>query len=141
MPRLSESVLEATRTAGCWSTYRNLLSLMRMGRWVQDWGASECRVSSLLTALITESDLSGQPTLRAMWRNQFGGRPEDIRGLAADEHVTRLREALTPLVERFNRTSSDSLDALRRQREAPSAVVERARPLEIRIKGATPVGG
>ena len=25
MPRLSESVLEANRTAVCWSTYRNLL--------------------------------------------------------------------------------------------------------------------
>jgi hypothetical protein len=45
----------------------------------------------------------GQPTLRARWKHEYGGRPEDIRGLAADEHVTRLREALMPLVERFNR--------------------------------------
>jgi hypothetical protein len=38
-----------------------------------------------------------------MLKNQVGGRPEGIRGLAADEHVTRLKEALMPLVERFNR--------------------------------------
>jgi hypothetical protein len=60
--------------------------------------------------------LFGQPKLRARWKNQYGGRPEDIRGLAVDEHVTRLREALMPLIERFN-----TMDGRRRDRPAQAA--------------------
>ena len=63
------------------------------------------------------------------------GRPEDTRGLAADEHVERLRERVMPLIEKSNRMSGDAIDALSRQREAPSTRVERSRPLEIRVVG------
>jgi hypothetical protein len=42
---------------------------------------------------------------------EFGGRPEDIRGLAAEEYVTRLRETLLPLAERFHRLGSEAVGA------------------------------
>lgn len=60
-----------------------------------------------------------------------------LRGFAADEHVERLRDRVMPLFERCNRMSGDAVDALRRQREAPSARVERSKPLEIRVVGGT----
>ena len=55
------------------------------------------------TALILESEMFGQPTLRARWRKQYGYRPEDVRGLAVEEHLARLRDSLLPLAERFHR--------------------------------------
>jgi hypothetical protein len=63
--------------------------------------ANAMRVQSIIgdTSLIVESELFGQPTLRARWKQQSGGRPEDIRGLAVEEHVARLRETLLPLAE------------------------------------------
>src|ERR1019366_10277752 len=97
--------------------------------------ANAMRLQSIVgnTALIIESELFGQPTLRARWNKQYGGRPEDIRGLAADEYVERLREAIMPLIEKFNRMGNEAVGALRRQRGAPSATVERARPSQIRV--------
>jgi hypothetical protein len=99
--------------------------------------ANQMRLQSIVgnTALMLESELFGQPTLRARWKKQYGGRPEDIRGLAADEHVERLRERVMPLIEKCNRMSGEAVDALMRQREVPSARVERSRPLEIRAVG------
>ena len=101
--------------------------------------ANAMRMQSIVgnTALILESELFGQPTLRARWKKQYGGRPEDIRDLAADEHVERLRERIMPVIEKFNRMGGDAVNALRRQREAPSARVERSRPLDIRVVGGT----
>jgi hypothetical protein len=67
--------------------------------------ANTMRIQSMIgnTALILESEMFCQPTLRARWRKDYGYRPEDIRGLAIDDHVTRLRDDLLPLAERFHR--------------------------------------
>jgi hypothetical protein len=58
---------------------------------------------------------------------------EDIRGLAVEEHVARLRDQLLPLVERAHRTARDSIEAIRRTRQAPAMRVERAEAVEIRL--------
>jgi hypothetical protein len=43
------------------------------------------------TALVLEAEMFGQPSLRAKWKKKYGARPEDINGLAVEEHVARLR--------------------------------------------------
>jgi hypothetical protein len=63
----------------------------------------------------------------------LGYRPEDIRGLAVDDHVARLRDNLLPLAERFHRMAEAGIEALRRQRREPSVEVERAAPVSLRI--------
>ncbi len=100
------------------------------------------RVQSVIgnTSLIIESEMFGQPTLRAKWKKEYGVRPEGITGLAVDEHVNRLRDTLLPLAERFHRMGGDAMDGIRRQRQMPSSEVERAHPLVIRLTPAREEG-
>ena len=97
--------------------------------------ANAMRVQSIIgnTSLIIESEMFGQPTLRAKWKSEYGGRPEDIRGIAAEEHVIRLRESLLPLAKQFHQMASEAIDGLRQQRQMPSVAVERATPRQIRF--------
>lgn len=97
--------------------------------------ANAMRIQSMVgnTALILESEMFGQPTLRARWRKQYGYRPEDVRGLAVEEHLARLRDSLLPLAERFHRMAEAGVEALRRQRREPSLEVERAVPVSLRV--------
>jgi hypothetical protein len=97
--------------------------------------ANAMRIQSIIgnTALIIESEIFGQPTLRAKWKTEYGVRPEDIRGLAVDDYVMQLRETLLPLVEKFNHSARDAIEGIRRQRQMPSIEVERAVPWEIRL--------
>jgi hypothetical protein len=90
--------------------------------------ANAMRLQAMIgnTALIIESEMFGQPTLRAKWKNEYGGRPEDIQGLAVEEHVARLRDQLLPLVERAHRTVRESIEAIGHMRQAPAMRVERA---------------
>jgi hypothetical protein len=50
----------------------------------------------------------GQRTLRAKWKKEYGGRPEDVQGLAVEEHVARLRDKLLPLAERSGARGEDT---------------------------------
>jgi hypothetical protein len=59
--------------------------------------------------------------------------PEDIQGLAVEEHVARLRDKLLPLVERSHRVARESIEAISRIRLAPSIAVERAEAVSIRL--------
>lgn len=97
--------------------------------------ANATRVQSVIgnTALVVESEMFCQPTLRAKWRKEYGSRPEDIRGLAVEDHVKQLRETLLPLAERFSRMAQEAVDGLRRQRREPSIEVERAPSISIRL--------
>lgn len=90
--------------------------------------ANAMRLQSIFgnTALLIEGEMFGQPTLRA----KYDGRSE-IQGLTVDEHVAKLRDSILPLIERFHRLGRESIDALARARQAPSASVERAEPLSI----------
>ncbi len=101
--------------------------------------ANEMRIQSMIgnTALILESEMFGQPTLRARWRKEYGYRPEDIRGLAVDDHVARLRDDLLPLAERFHRMAEAGIEALRRQRREPSVEVERSATVAVCVVRAT----
>ena len=92
--------------------------------------ASTMRLQSIVgnLALVIEGELFGQPSLRAKWRKEYGGRPE---GLAVEEHVTRLRDQVMPMVERFNRMGREGIEALGRARQAPSLAVERAESINI----------
>jgi len=98
--------------------------------------ASAMRIQSIVgnLALVLEGDLFGQPSLRAKWRQECGGRPD---GLAVDEHVRRLREQIMPLVERFNRMGREGLEALGRTRQTPSLAVERAEAINIVLVAST----
>jgi hypothetical protein len=100
--------------------------------------ADAMRVQSIIgnTSLIIESEMFAQPTLRARWKSEYGGRPEDIRGIAAEEHVMRLRESLLPLAKQFHQMASEAIDGLRWQRQMPAVEVERAVPREIRFVAA-----
>ncbi len=97
--------------------------------------ANALRVQSIVgnTALIIEGEMFGQPTLRAKWKKEYDWRAEDIRGLAVEEHVARLRDTLLPLAERFHRLGNEAIEGLRRQRQMPSLEVERAVRREIRL--------
>ena len=97
--------------------------------------ANAMRLQSMIgnTALIIESEMFGQPTLRAKYNSTHGGRAGDIQGLAVEEHVTRLRDQLLPLVERAHRTVRESIEAIRRMRQVPAMRVERAEAVEIRL--------
>ena len=90
--------------------------------------ANAMRIQSMVgnISLITEAELFGQPTLRAKWKDKYGFRPQDVDGLEVDEQVAKLRERLLPLAERFCRMARGSLEALGKQRDAPSPAVERA---------------
>ena len=100
--------------------------------------ANAMRLQSIVgnTSLIIEGELFGQPTLRAKWENVNSGRPPEIKGLAVDEHVAKLRDSIMPLVERFHRMGRESIDALIRMRLAPAMSVERAAPVTIVLSAA-----
>jgi hypothetical protein len=55
------------------------------------------------------------------------------QSLAVDEHVTRLRVQLLPLVERAHRTARENIEAIRRTRQVPAMRVERAEAVNIRL--------
>jgi len=100
--------------------------------------ANAMRLQSIVgnTSLVIEGEMFGQPTLRAKWENVHGGRPPEIKGLAVDEHVAKLRDSIMPLVERFHRMGRESIDALVRMRLAPAISVERAAPVTIVLSAA-----
>jgi hypothetical protein len=95
--------------------------------------ANQMRLQSIVgnTALCIESEMFGQPSLRAKWQKQYGGRPEETRGFAVEEHMQQLIEQIMPLVERFNRMGREGLEALGRARQAPSLAVERAEGISV----------
>jgi hypothetical protein len=95
--------------------------------------ANAMRFQSMIgnTALIIEAEMFGQPSLRAKWKKKHGARPEDISGLAVEEHVARLRDQLLPLVEKSHRIARESIEAISRLRQAPSLSVERSEAIGV----------
>jgi hypothetical protein len=95
--------------------------------------ANAMRLQSMIgnTALIIEAEMFGQPSLRAKWKKKHGARPEDISGLAVEEHVALLRDKLLPLVEKSHRITRESIEAINRMRQTPSLSVERSEAIGI----------
>jgi hypothetical protein len=73
----------------------------------------------------------GQPSLRAKWKSEYGGRRENIQGLAVEEHVARLRDKLLPLVEKSHRIARESVEAVSRMRQVPALSVERTEAVNV----------
>ena len=101
--------------------------------------ANAMRLQAMIgnTALIIESEMFGQPMLRAKWKSEYGGRPEEIRGLVVEDYVARLRDQLLPLVERVHRTARESIEAIRRMRQTPAMQVERAEAVNVVLIAAS----
>lgn len=97
--------------------------------------ANAMRIQSMIgnTALLIESEMFGQRTLRAKWKKEYGGRPEDIQGLAVEEHVARLRDTLVPLAERSQRLAREHIEAIGRMSRQPAMAVERAEAVNIML--------
>jgi hypothetical protein len=95
--------------------------------------ANAMRLQSIVgnTALLIEAELFGQPSLRAKWKEKYPNRPPEVRGLALEEHVAKLRDQILPLIERFHGMVRASIEALHRMDQAPSAKVERSEGLSI----------
>ena len=95
--------------------------------------ANAMRLQSITgnTSLMIEGELFGQPTLQARWKKAYGGRPEDIQGLAVEGHVAKLRDGILPLVDRFYRIGRESIEALGRMRLAPALSIEQTEAVTI----------
>jgi hypothetical protein len=95
--------------------------------------ANAMRVQSMVgnTSLIIEGEMFAQPTLRAKWKKEHGGRPEDIQGLAVEEHVALLRDLLLPLAAEFHGMAREAIESINRLRRSPAFGVERAAPINI----------
>jgi hypothetical protein len=95
--------------------------------------ANAMRLQSMIgnTALIIEAEMFGQRTLRAKWRKEYGGRPENIMGLAVEEHVARLRDQLLPLAEKAQRLAREHIEAIGRTSRQPAMTVERAEAVNV----------
>jgi hypothetical protein len=95
--------------------------------------ANAARLEAMVgnTALLIESEMFRQQSMRAKWKKTHGSRHEQINGLAVDEHITMLRDRLMAIAERFHRMARESLEALGRMRQAPSLSVERAVAVQI----------
>lgn len=98
--------------------------------------ANAMRVQSMVgnISLILEGELFGQPTLNAIWNREHSQGRREIKGLSVDRYVAQLRDELLPLMERFQSAARANLDAISRQRDAPSSLVERARPIPIIVR-------
>jgi hypothetical protein len=79
------------------------------------------------TSFIIEGETFGQPTSRAKWKIEYGGRPEDIQGLAVEEQ----RDRLFPLAAEFHGMAREAIESFNRHRRSAALAVERLAPINI----------
>jgi hypothetical protein len=82
-------------------------------------------------ALIIESEMFGQQSMRAKWRSTHGSRYETIAGLAVEDHIRALKDKLMPLVEKFHRLAREHIETIDRFRRKPAVSVERERAINL----------
>jgi hypothetical protein len=89
--------------------------------------ANAMRIQTMIgnIALIIESEMFGQQSMRAKWRSTHGRRYETIQGLAVEDHLRLLADRLMPLVERFHRLAREHIETIDRFRRKPAVSVER----------------
>jgi hypothetical protein len=85
-------------------------------------------------AIRIEHEFFGPAGPGAEFRNRYGHEGSTIRGLTVEEHLSRLREGLVPLAERYGRVMREALAALETLHAAPSQAVERSRPARICVR-------
>lgn len=95
--------------------------------------ANAMRIQTMIgnSALIIESELFAQQSMRAKWKSTHGGRYQTIEGLAVEDHLRVLRDRLMPLVEKFHRLAREHIEAIYRLRQKPAVPVERAEALNL----------
>jgi hypothetical protein len=95
--------------------------------------ANAMRIQSMIgiTSLIIEGEMFGQPTLRAIWKNEYGGRPEDIKGLAVEHYVAHVRDRLLLLAVAFHAMAREAIESINRLRRSRASAVERAAPIKL----------
>ena len=95
--------------------------------------ANAMRIQTMIgnSALIIESELFAQQSMRAKWKSTHGGRYQTIQGLAVEDHLRGLRDGLMPLVEKFHRLAREHIEAIYRLRQKPAVHVERAEALNL----------
>jgi hypothetical protein len=101
--------------------------------------ANAMRIQTMIgnAALIIESDLFGQQSMRAKWKSTHGGRYETIQGLAVEDHLRLFRDRLMPLVEKFHRLAREHIEAIDRLRQKPAVRVERAEAINLVLVART----
>ena len=95
--------------------------------------ANAMRIQTMIgnAALIIESELFAQQSMRAKWKSTHGGRYQTIQGLAVEDHLRVLRDRLMPLVEKFHRWAREHIEAIGRLRHKPAVRVERAEAINL----------
>ena len=95
--------------------------------------ANAMRIQTMIgnSALIIESELFAQQSMRAKWKSTHGGRYETIQGLAVEDHLRVLRDRLMPLVEKFHRLAREHIEAFYRLRQKPAVRVERVEAINL----------
>ncbi len=91
--------------------------------------ANAMRLQAMIgnTALILESEMFGQPTLRAKWKSAYGGRRRRSRALRS------LPRSAAATCGTSSPHGTESIEAIGRMRRMPAMRVERARAVEIRL--------
>jgi hypothetical protein len=103
--------------------------------------ANAMRIQTMIgnSALIIESELFAQQSMRAKWKSTHGGRYETIQGLAVEDHLRVLRDRLMPLVEKFHRLAREHIKAFYRLRQKPAVRVEQAKAINLVLVARWPV--
>jgi hypothetical protein len=102
--------------------------------------ANAMRIQTMIgnAALIIESEMFGQQSMGAKWKNTHGGRNETIQGLAVEDHVRALTDRLMPLVEKFHRLAREHIEAIDQLRQKPAVRVERAEAINLVLVARIP---
>jgi hypothetical protein len=95
--------------------------------------ANAMRIQAMIgnAALIIESEMFAQQSMRAKWKSSHGGRHETIQGLAVEDHLRVIRDRLMPLVEKFHRLAREHIEAIGHIRQKPAVRVERAEAVNL----------
>src|SRR5271169_1255016 len=80
-------------------------------------------------SILIEHEFFGVDGPSANFQDRYGREGRTIRVLTVEQYLTRLRENLLPLAERCGRVMREALAALDAMRSAPSAAVERSKPV------------
>src|SRR5260370_26880426 len=100
--------------------------------------ANAMRIQTMIgnAALIIESEVFGQQSMRAKWKKTHG--TQEIQGLAVEDHLRLLRDRLMPVVEKFHRLAREHIEAITRLRQMPAVHVERAEAINLVVVAPQP---
>ncbi len=83
---------------------------------------------------MVEAEFFGRDLPIPQFRDRHCQEGRKIHGLTVEPHLARVREGLIPLAERCGQIMREALAALEALRAAPSATVERSKPISFTIR-------